>query len=47
MSSFTKFTTKPDWLGCCLNNRIMDSDQENSYVSGFNERIMNGVYSYA
>ena len=35
---------KPDWCGCSLNNRITDSDQGNNYVSGLDDKIMNGVY---
>ena len=44
MSSFTEFVPKPDWCGCSVNNGIMDSDQENNYVSGLGDKIMNGVY---
>ena len=45
MSSFTEFATKVDWWGCSLNNRITDSDQGNNYVSGLDNKIMNGVYT--
>ena len=41
MYSFTEFATKSDW---CLNNGITDSDQGNDYVSGLEDKIMNGVY---
>ena len=41
MYSFTEFATKPDWR---LNNGITDSDQGNHYVSGLEDKIMNGVY---
>ena len=43
MSSFTGFSTKPDWCGCTLNNEITDSDRENNYVSGLDDKIVNGV----
>ena len=43
MSSFTGFATKPDWCGCTLNNEITDSDRENNYVSGLDDKIVNGV----
>ena len=35
---------KPDWCRCILNNEIMDSDQENTYVNGLDDKIMNRVY---
>ena len=35
---------KPDWCGCSLNNRITDSNQGNNYLSGLDDKIMNGVY---
>ena len=43
MSTFTEFATKPDCCRSSLNNKIMDSDKGNNYVSGLDDRIMNGV----
>ena len=43
MSTFTEFATKPDCCRSSLNNKIMDSDKGNNYVSGLDDRIINGV----
>ena len=43
MPSFTEFAMKPDWCRCSLSRGMTDSDQGNNYVSGFDNKIMNGV----
>ena len=45
MSSFTEFATKLNWCECSLNNGIMGSNHRDNYVSGWDKKIMNSVYS--
>ena len=44
MSLFIEFATTLDWCGYSLNNRIMNRDQGNNFVSGLENKLMNGVY---
>ena len=44
MSSFTDFATKLVWCGCSLNNGIAGIDQGNNYVSGLDDKIVNGAH---
>ena len=44
MSSITKFATESDWCKRSLNNGITESDERDNYVSGWDDKIMNGVY---
>ena len=44
MSSFTEFTSKSDWCERSLNNGIIESDEGDNYVSGWDDKLMKGVY---